>query len=276
MAEFGVSAQGVSHRPAHEDTRSVLVGRDRLGPRGQVRLGGPHARIIVPITATTIERLGEEIRALAPHPHDLIEWRADHLLAAGGDVRVALDTVVALSDVPVLVTIRTIDEGGAADLEPGEYAQIVEDMASLGDAVDVQMHMSGSSELIRRVQARGSVVVASAHDFSGTPAEFEVIDELIAMDRSGADVAKVAYRANEPKDLLAVMNAQMWARQALSVPVIAISMGIPGAISRIAGAALGGAATFATVGAASAPGQFSADQVRLARGLMEGMEAPPL
>ena len=45
-------------------------------------------------------------------------------------------------------------------------------------------------------------------------------------------------------------------------PVISMAMGSLGSISRIAGENFGSAVTFATVGAASAPGQFPIQELR--------------
>ena len=46
-------------------------------------------------------------------------------------------------------------------------------------------------------------------------------------------------------------------------PVIAMSMGNLGSMSRIAGENFGSAVTFATVGKASAPGQFPVEELRM-------------
>lgn len=271
---------------------TVVIGR---GPRGR-RVMGEKALIIVPVTGQPrvhsadmigdfpegashdpVEDLAVECARIASSPADLIEWRVDSFApfqqaqTLSGRLA-ALEqgwTVVESAPVPVLATIRTSVEGGAVTLTPQEYRACVRALAQWADAIDVQVGVEGAVELLEELSKARAVVVASNHDFSATPPEDEVFDTLRQMQMLGADVAKVAYAAKGPADLLSVMNAQMRARECLDVPVIAIAMGIPGAMSRIAGMAVGSAATFATVGAASAPGQFDASQVRAALDLME-------
>lgn len=277
---------------AQASRRRVTIGR---GPRGR-RIMGERALIIVPVTGQPgtsangvigefppgaehdpLEDLALECARVASHPADLIEWRVD-MFAPFQRARTlsarlsALEqgwTAVESASVPVLATIRTSDEGGAVTLTSQEYRACVKALAQWADAVDVQVGAEGAVELLEELAPTSAVVVASNHDFAATPPEDEVFGTLQQMQILGADIAKVAYAARGPVDLLAVMNAQMRAKDALDVPVIAIAMGIPGAMSRIAGMAVGSAATFATVGAASAPGQFSARQVREALDLME-------
>lgn len=277
-----------------EARRRVVIGR---GPRGR-RVMGERALIIVPVTGQPtqcstgivgdmpagachdpVEDLALECERVANSPADLIEWRVD-MFAPFQQARTlsarlsALEqgwTVVESAPVPVLATIRTCDEGGAVCLSAQEYHACVRALAQWADAVDVQVGAEGAIDLMEELKLSRAVLVASNHDFAATPPEDDVFDTLRQMQFLGADIAKVAYAAAGPADLLAVMNAQMRARDGLKVPVIAIAMGIPGAMSRIAGMAVGSAATFATVGAASAPGQFSALQVREALDLMEAV-----
>lgn len=177
-------------------------------------------------------------------------------------VEEALEVVLGQAGLPVIATVRTVHEGGAADLGDLGYAELVEWLASGGaHAVDVEYRRAGAASIIENAHRAGTAVIASNHDFGGTPPEDEVIARLVAMRDLGADVAKVSYRAREPLDMFPVLNAQMWAREHLGIPVIAISMGMAGAITRIGGERLGSAATFATVGRGSAPGQFSAEAV---------------
>lgn len=249
------------------EKRVVIGGGDT--PRGTCVLGGP-TRIVVPVVGEDAEALVRGIRALDGHPHDLVEWRVDAALAAGTDVWAACDAVLAAADTPVLATVRTRYEGGRADLSEGDYRGMVSRLAGMVDAVDVEAARPGARDLVADAHAAGALVVASSHDFSGTPTEEELIARLADMEALGADVAKVACTPHTPDDVLAVLSAQAWAVRGLGIPVIGISMGDLGGITRIAGAALGCAATFATVGESSAPGQFDADRVRFVLDLLGG------
>lgn len=240
--------------------KNVVVGRGDAR-RGTCVLGGP-TRIIVPVLGADADTLSTEVHAIAGHPHDLIEWRVDPLLAAGGDVDAACAAVLAAADAPVLATIRTTHEGGRADLTERDYRDLVTRLALSADAVDVEVARPGAVDLIGALHGAGARVIASSHDFGGTPPREELVARLRFMEAQGADVAKVACTARTPGEVLAVLEAQVWAMEGLGIPVIAISMGRLGALTRIAGPTLGCAATFATVGESSAPGQLEAERVR--------------
>lgn len=262
--------------PTHATPVRLSLGR---GVRGQVTLG-QRCRIIAPITSqASLDTLRADVSAA---PVDLVEWRVD-LYEAFQEaitsqerfeaVEYGLSYVLEQSPVPVLATVRTIDEGGVASISAEEYATLVARLAESADAVDVQVDKPLEEDrvrwLIRYAQSVGAVVVASHHDFVQTPPEEEIFGRLYAMKVLGADIVKVAYRTDGPADALAVMNAQMRARTVLRKPVIAIGMGGAGALTRIGGNAIGSAATFAAVSGASAPGQLNAHAVREALDLLE-------
>ncbi|WP_115727040.1 type I 3-dehydroquinate dehydratase [Actinomyces culturomici] len=266
---------------AAEGSATVVVGRP--GPlgapgRGACALGGP-TRIIAPIVGADARALASEIavlRGVAGEPVDLVEWRVDPLLAAlpkGADADAVLEAAwsaaVSTAPRPVLASIRTIDEGGAANLSASEYSSLVRLLAGLADAVDVEIDRAGANELIADARAFGAVVVASHHDFSETPSTEGILEVFARMDAAGADVLKIACRANGPDDALRLLGAQVRARAEFSRPIIAIGMGGAGALTRLAGSLMGSAATFASVGTASAPGQFTAAQTRAVLDLVE-------
>ena len=69
-------------------------------------------------------------------------------------------------------------------------------------------------------------------------------------------------------DVVSLLDATERRYRQARIPLITMSMGALGAVTRIGGGAFGSAATFATVGAASAPGQLPADGVRAALDLL--------
>ena len=84
-----------------------------------------------------------------------------------------------------------------------------------------------------------------------------------AMEQAGASVAKIAVTPTNMDDVLSVLRVAHRAQAELAIPVIAISMGRMGAVTRLMGAEFGSCATFATgPQGASAPGQYSVAQVR--------------
>ena len=85
---------------------------------------------------------------------------------------------------------------------------------------------------------------------------------MVAMQRAGADLPKLAVMPQSRTDVLELLaaTAEMADRHP-ETPIITMSMGALGAVSRLAGEAFGSAMTFANPGQASAPGQVSLEVV---------------
>ena len=242
-------------------------------------LGG-RTQVIVPVSGDAAALSGQ-VEALASCRADIVEWRADTFLSslvgahfvAASDVEsdlVRMARYVAdSSPLPVLATIRTSVEGGEAYLDDEEYCALVRSLASFAGG---EISRDGSSSLIEDAHEAGAIVVASFHDFEGTPGDEQLAEVLAAMNYAGADVLKFACMANSATDAARVLAAQAWAREAYDRPVIGISMGEHGASTRLVGSALGSAATFATLPGwqGSAPGQFTVEQVRTVLDVVEG------
>ena len=85
----------------------------------------------------------------------------------------------------------------------------------------------------------------SNHDFDKTPSFDEITGRLIGMKKLGADVAKLACMPNSAKDVLTLLSATESVKsQYPDEPIITMSMGKLGAISRISGEIFGSALTF--------------------------------
>ena len=247
-------------------------------------LGG-RTQVIVPVSGDAAALSGQ-VEALASCRADIVEWRADTFLSSlvGAHFVSASDVeedlvrmaryVADSSPLPVLATIRTSVEGGEAYLDDEEYCALVRRLASFAGGVDVEISRDGSSALIDEVHEAGAIVVASFHDFEGTPGDEQLAEVLAAMNYAGADVLKFACMAHSATDAARVLGAQAWAREAYDRPVIGIAMGSNGAPTRLVGSALGSAATFATLPGweGSAPGQFTVEQVRAVLDIVEASE----
>lgn len=245
-------------------------------------LGG-RTQVIVPVSGDSRSLIGQ-VQAMATCRADIVEWRADtflsslvgaHFVSASdvGEDLVSMARYVAdSSPLPVLATIRTSVEGGQAFLDDEEYCALVRRLASCVGGVDVEISRDGSAALIEDAHEAGAIVVASFHDFEGTPGDERLAEVLAAMNFAGADVLKFACMAHSATDAARVLAAQAWAREAYDRPVIGISMGPNGAPTRLVGSALGSAATFATLPGweGSAPGQFTVEQVRAVLDIVEG------
>lgn len=251
-------------------------------PRHPLVLDARVPSIIVPLTAPDLPGLEAQIAALrsvdVAGVVDMAEWRVDlyepFTAGGGSDPAPAVEALLHLAELlpgtPVLATFRTQNEGGAAAISPEGYVALAGALAASGvvDAVDVEYRHPLAAEAIAVVRSHGTPVVASNHDFDATPPEQEIVERLAAMERAGADVAKIAVMPRSAADVVTLLAATERRYRDAGVPLITMSMGELGAVTRIGGGVFGSAATFATVGAASAPGQLPAAGVRAALALL--------
>ena len=106
------------------------------------------------------------------------------------------------------------------------------------------------------------MVLASSHHFEGTPFVREMSDALYTMENRGADIIKLAVMPQSGKDVCALLEATMERKEHSNKPMITMSMGQSGMLSRICGELTGSCVTFASGKQASAPGQIKADELK--------------
>lgn len=229
-------------------------------------------RIIVPVTALLPQPAAALARTAAA-AGDLVELRLDALAdQSPAGLAWAVQTVRrAIGETPLLVTLRTLGEGGAADLDPAAYTAALRALcAGAGADIDLlDVEFSAGADACARLRAAaheaGAGVVFSAHDFRTTPDTGAMTALLTAMADAGADVAKLAVTPADPADAARLLQATAQAAALRpETPLLTMAMGPLGAVTRVCGAAFGVCASFGTAGAASAPGQPDAAALRTA------------
>jgi 3-dehydroquinate dehydratase-1 len=87
----------------------------------------------------------------------------------------------------------------------------------------------------------------------------------------GADIAKLAVMPKNYTDVLTLLGATLRARTgAVKVPIVTMSMGPEGGVTRLAGGLFGSDITFAIGKEASAPGQIPIGALRQAMAVLYG------
>ena len=232
-------------------------------------LGQGRPKICVPLVGRTLPELLEEARELETLPADLAEWRVDgfEFCPEIPSVLQALAALrQALGDKPLLFTCRTCAEGGGAHLDFAAYRELNLAVAGSGqaDLLDLELFSAPEpelEELIVQMHRLGRKVVVSSHDFEKTPPEEEILRRLLLARRLGADLPKVAVMPQREEDVLSLLSATLKANRQGAGPVITMSMGALGGISRLSGEVFGSVLTFGCARQASAPGQFPAGQL---------------
>ena len=111
---------------------------------------------------------------------------------------------------------------------------------------------------VQAMHDMGTKLIISNHDFAKTPAREEIADRYKRMMALNADLPKIAVMPQNERDVM-VMLAAMNESTAFCGPLIGISMGELGKVTRVRGGAFGSVMTFASKGKASAPGQIDAE-----------------
>ncbi|WP_244880115.1 type I 3-dehydroquinate dehydratase [Stenotrophomonas rhizophila] len=237
---------------------------------GTLRIGEGAPRTIVPITGATAEQALQQAAVIAASPAtDLAEWRIDYLdIATDGKALVTLGKRIArtLDGKPMILTFRTQAEGGSKPISDADYAALYATLLRGGftQLIDVEMFRDPErvAALVAQAHAAGVKVVMSSHDFHATPAREEIVARLLRQEVMGADVLKIAVMPRDAGDVLALLDATWQVRQRSSKPLLTMSMGGTGVVSRLAGETFGQALTFGMIGTPSAPGQVEVEQLQ--------------
>ena len=232
-------------------------------------IGEGRPKVILPIVEHTEAAILETAAQFSILRADCVEWRVDHFAAcrdAGAVARCLQKLRVALKDKLLLVTFRTKTEGGEQPLTHTEYLDFLRLIldTDCADLLDIEFFTAGADlpALVADAHTAGAAVVCSSHDFHQTPPRSELVSRMVQMQQAGADLPKLAVMPQSRTDVLELLAATAeMADHHPETPVITMSMGARGAVSRLAGEAFGSAMTFANPGQASAPGQVPLDVV---------------
>ena len=194
--------------------------------------------LCVPVMESNKEEIIDELRTLAKSEADIVEWRIDTFVDyknynAVREVFAA--AAECMKEKIFLYTFRTKKQGGMGELAPDELNDLHDLAAESGcvDLLDLEFfEEEHPARKIRKLHKQGLKVIASHHDFYETP-----------------DVLKLLSVTNEFKE------------ENPDTPVITMSMGKMGMISRLCGESFGAAVTFAAHKKASAPGQMEMHEV---------------
>lgn len=234
-----------------------------------VEIGAGLPKICVPIVAVTREDILAQASSLRLLPADVVEWRIDYfqdVLNADALLAVLQELRAELGETPLLMTFRTLREGGERSIEPEAYADLNIRAAHSGlvDLIDVELFTGDEivGRIIREAHAAGVKIVASNHDFDKTPDKDEILSRLRKMQDMGADLPKIAVMPRNRRDVLTLLSAtEEMASDYADRPIITMSMSGTGVISRLSGEVFGSALTFGSAGKASAPGQMGVQEL---------------
>jgi 3-dehydroquinate dehydratase-1 len=231
---------------------------------------GAFPLVCVPLVGRSRDAVLAEVDAVLPKKPDVLEWRADFFEALG-DTRHVIETARAIRDrvgpIPVMFTRRSSIEGGEKiALQEPQVVQLYADVCASGLVDLIDYETANATEDFRRLRAasreHGVALIGSYHNFQETPDGAALAARFALAQRLEADIAKVAVMPKGPRDVLTLLAATHDASQSLSIPLISMSMGPYGSLSRMIGFVYGAALTWAVGKSSSAPGQVPIEDLR--------------
>ncbi|MDD6292932.1 MAG: type I 3-dehydroquinate dehydratase [Eubacteriales bacterium] len=235
---------------------------------GNIVIGEGLPKICVPIVAKDIDEVRNQAVKIVDSSADLVEFRID-FLDKSRDIENILNGLKVIKDITnkcVIVTFRTGFEGGNEEISRDEYEKLIIDILENEnvDIIDVEMFTDDEAveRIVNAAHSRNAKVIMSNHDFQKTPDSEEIIKRLEKMESLRADIAKIAVMPKDKSDVNRLIYATVTSDKRLAIPVVTMSMGEDGKISRLIGEISGSTITFGTVGKASAPGQVESGELK--------------
>lgn len=237
---------------------------------GKITLSNNQARVCVPVMGKTTEEVLQQLKSVVEMEPDIIEWRGDFFETDNneGYLNVLKQMKDVNENIPVIFTIRTDSEGGNKKIGWNEYCDLCLFIAEKGkefnvEFVDVEVFKDDkANELINSLHEKGMNVIGSNHHFDKTPDKEEMVKILSTIEKSGADVCKLAVMPRDKKDVEVLIEASKETDEKIKAPIITMSMGELGAVTRVIPKITKTSVTFAAGVSASAPGQPSIKVVR--------------
>lgn len=245
--------------------------------KGQPIAGGKFPIICTPLVGRTFDKLMAELDLVLPKQPDVLEWRVDYFYQIG-DTSAVIAAANAIKNrarnTPLLFTRRSTLEGGEKiPLNEGQVLALYEAVCESQsiDLIDYEMANEPANIVRVRTAARASDIklVLSFHNFSYTPGLETLVSKFLTADQLGADVAKVAVMPRDLDDVLTLLVATREASKKLRIPLISMSMGPFGAMTRLFGWTFGSALTFAVGASSSAPGQVPIEDLNTVLGILQ-------
>ncbi|WP_105917209.1 type I 3-dehydroquinate dehydratase [Acinetobacter baumannii] len=249
---------------------TAQVNAEPVALAAQAQPAATAVKTIVPITAKTKEQALAQAQVIANTADaDLAEFRID-LLSFASDTKqvIALghELKKILGNKPMIATIRTKNEGSQLEISDADYGKTYQAYLKnpFMDWLDAEMFRDQKvvSEIVQKAHQKKVLVVMSNHDFQKTPSQDEIEKRLLKQDQMGADVLKIAVMPKSKQDVFTLMNATLKVSQQTTKPLLTMSMGQLGTISRVATANMGGSYSFGMIGQASAPGQIDVTKLK--------------
>ena len=223
-------------------------------------------KICVPIMGRDSNEIIKQAEQVLEKKPDMVELRADGFDEISPDMVVEITKKVkeVLGKIELIFTLRTKREGGECEINESQYKEICVSAASVCHYVDVEIigHLEIAEKIVSEIHNQGAKVIGSSHYFDHTPDNEKIIEIMKKMEGVGADICKIAVMPQDKEDVERLIQVSARLKNIISTPIITMSMGELGSVTRVCTAQTGSCVTFAVGVHASAPGQIDVDMAR--------------
>ena len=222
-----------------------------MKPTGNPRQEGKPKIVLV----ITYRESNSEVKAIGA---DLLELRVDLFRKLDVDyIQAQIENRRKLK-IPLLLTVRNQKkEGAIKDWSNEKKLEILQVALPLVDMVDIELSSALLKETLSQARHLKKKTIVSMHDFNHTPAHLENVFKKALSTR--ADIIKIAVKANSLDDVLRMIEFTHHHRKH---PLITLSIGTLGRISRLILPAAGSLYTYTFLNKPTAPGQIDAKTLK--------------
>lgn len=223
--------------------------------------------ICVPIVAPFRDAILREAKEAAAAPVGMAEWRVDYFAGYEKEILGVIEELKKiLGEKKLIVTLRTEYEGGEPNGSRFSYFPLIKEIRVQGvaDFVDVEIMRDEKTlaALISETSDSPVRVIGSYHDFEKTPDADFIENMLVRARKLGCDTGKFACMPQGKEDVDTLLNATVAVKKQIpEFPLITMSMGAEGVVSRLYGGLYGSEVSFGCMQQVSAPGQISYERM---------------
>lgn len=199
------------------------------------------------------------IRKAASLGAGLLELRVDSFTSIEpGRLLASFEKLKKITELPILLTIRSAKEGGQAELPDRERVAMYGALIPFADLVDIELSSSGiRKNVVDSAKRAGKRVIVSHHDFESTPGDKKLSKIIESAREAGGDIVKIASMVKTRDDLKRLAGLLC-----SDDGLIVIGMGPLGKPSRVFFPMLGSLITYGSITGSTAPGQMSLKEMR--------------
>lgn len=184
---------------------------------------------------------------------DFLEVRVDHFLT---DLEILRSSIGRLR-VPLIITVRHPEEGGAAELTAGERIELYTEFLPHAAFIDFELRsLKAMRPLAKTARLAGVKLIISHHCFDQTPPLAELRARCWSARVLVPEIFKLATLTSTAADFATLLTFLTTAKTDAELSVM--GMGAFGKVSRLALARAGSVLNYGYLGEAQVPGQWPA------------------